>query len=233
MMKKPNSLFILSKNKVAKPMLFFRHHPHPRLYLAIFLGICVALLMPSHFRLISKILIGWNTAVWTYLVLMAWLMLRANHEKVIKIANQEDKRGLVILVMLSIAAVASLATIVLELSAAKHSVDFRSLHYIFTATTVFGSWCFVGTMFTFHYARMYYQAATNQRPLNFPNKEVAPDYWDFLYFSFTISVAAQTSDVIVTSRPMRKIVLFQSVLSFFFNAAIIGLSINIAASLIS
>lgn len=233
MMKKQNSLLNPSTNRFANPILFFRQHPHPRLLLAIILGICVALVLPSHFRLISKILIGWNTAVWTYLVLMAWLMLRANHDRVIKIANQEDKRGVVILIMLSIAAVASLATIVLELSAAKHSVDFRALHYIFTATTVFGSWCFVGTLFTFHYARMYYQAAANQRPLIFPNKEITPDYWEFLYFSFTIAVAAQTSDVMVSSRPMRKIVLFQSILSFFFNAAIIGLSINIAASLIS
>jgi len=34
------------------------------------------------------------------------------------------------------------------------------------------------------------------------------------------------------TRPMRKIVLAQSVLSFVFNVAIVGLSINIAASLV-
>jgi uncharacterized membrane protein len=43
-------------------------------------------------------------------------------------------------------------------------------------------------------------------------------------------VAVQTSDITVLSRSMRKAVLAQSVLSFFFNAAILGLSINIAAS---
>jgi len=53
-----------------------------------------------------------------------------------------------------------------------------------------------------------------------------------LYFSYTIAVAAQTSDVSVMSRSMRKIVLAQSILSFFFNLAILGLSINIAASLV-
>ena len=51
-------------------------------------------------------------------------------------------------------------------------------------------------------------------------------------FSFTIAVAAQTSDVIVMSRSMRKVVLAQSVLSFLFNVAILGLSINIAAGLV-
>ena len=64
----------------------------------------------------------------------------------------------------------------------------------------------------------------------FPDREPEPNYWDFLYFSFTIAVAAQTSDVAVLSRPARKAVLAQSVLSFFFNAAILGLSVNIAAS---
>jgi len=71
-----------------------------------------------------------------------------------------------------------------------------------------------------------------QRPLKFPDDELCPDYWDFLYFSFTIAVAAQTADVSVMSRSMRKVVFAQSILSFVFNVAIIGLSINVLASLI-
>jgi uncharacterized membrane protein len=59
-----------------------------------------------------------------------------------------------------------------------------------------------------------------------------PDYWDFLYFSFTIAVAAQTSDVIIMNRSTRKTVLAQSILSFLFNVAILGFSINIAAGLL-
>lgn len=228
-----NKIINFCENECGLPMQFFRRQHHPRLLLAIVLGVCISLILPTHFRLISRVLVGWNAAVWTYLILMAWLMLRANHEKVIKIATQEDKRGLVILAMLSTAAMASLAAIVLELSATKHATELRTLHYLFTAATIAGSWLFVGTMFTFHYARLYYQSTVKQRPLLFPHNEIAPDYWDFLYFSFTIAVAAQTSDVIVLTRSMRKIVLFQSVLSFFFNAAIIGLSINIAAGLIN
>ena len=71
------------------------------------------------------------------------------------------------------------------------------------------------------------------RPLRFPDATAGtPDDRDFLYFSFTIAVAAQTSDVIVTTSRMRKAVLAQSVLGFFFNVAIIGMSINVAAGLI-
>jgi uncharacterized membrane protein len=79
---------------------------------------------------------------------------------------------------------------------------------------------------------MFYRSHANHRPLAFPDAEENPDYWDFLYFSFTIAVAAQTSDVALMSRSMRKVVLAQSILSFVFNAAILGLSINIAASLV-
>jgi uncharacterized membrane protein len=80
---------------------------------------------------------------------------------------------------------------------------------------------------------MYYLSSTNSRPLKFPDDESRPDYWDFLYFSFTIAVALQTADVSIMSRSMRKIVLAQSILSFLFNMVIIGSSINVFASLIS
>ncbi|AMP01530.1 hypothetical protein CAter10_4094 [Collimonas arenae] len=45
-------------------------------------------------------------------------------------------------------------------------------------------------------------------------------------------MAVQTSDISIMTRPMRKIVLMQSVLTFLFNSAILGLSINIAAGLV-
>ena len=210
---------------------FFRQHPHSRLIISILLGIITAFFLPAHLRDVTKGLIGWNVSIWLYLMMMAWLMLRADHLKVLQIAEQENERGLIVLSMVSIAAVASLAAVVLELSGTKQISNLKLLHYLFTFSTIFGSWCFVSTIFTIHYAHMYYRAPASPRPLSFPNEDL-PDYWDFLYFSFTVAVAAQTSDVAVASRSMRKVVLLQSILSFIFNAAIIGLCINIAASLI-
>ena len=127
----------------------------------------------------------------------------------------------------------SFAAIFLELASLKDlSVGERLSRYAFTGATIFGSWCLVATMFTFHYARMFFQSSADQPPLVFPEGAQNLTYWDFLYFSFTIAVAAQTSDVNIRSPAMRKAVLAQSVLSFFFNVAILGLSINIAAGLI-
>ena len=102
-----------------------------------------------------------------------------------------------------------------------------------TVATLVGSWLLVGMLFCVHYAHQYYLAPAEQRPLEFPGGEHNPDYWDFLYFSFTLAVAVQTSDVSVQSRAMRRLVLGQSVLTFFFNLVVLGLSINIAAGLIN
>lgn len=209
---------------------FFASHPHPRLLVAVLIGVISGFLMPHSWRTVTQVLMSWNMMVWIYLSLMAWLMLRADHERVIKIAIQEDEHGATILAMFSIATVASLVAIVLELSGKETS--FQLLRYLLTSATIIGSWLFIGVLFTFHYSRMYYSSLSGQRPLKFPDDEQQPDYWDFLYFAFTIAVAAQTADVSVMSRPMRKIVLAQSILSFLFNVAIIGLSINVMASLV-
>jgi uncharacterized membrane protein len=210
----------------------FQTHPHPRLLIAVLLGLCASFLLPAHWRLVTQVLVAWNIMVWSYLSLMGWLTLRADHARVIKIANQEDEHGATILAIFSIATVASLVAIVLELSAQNSSGGFHLFGYLLTGATILGSWLFVGVLFTFHYSRIYYLSPDNQRPLQFPDNEQCPDYWDFLYFSFTIAVAAQTADVSVMSRAARKIVLAQSILSFLFNVAIIGLSINVMASLV-
>ncbi len=51
-------------------------HTHPRLSAAATLGIAMGILIPAD-SIISKILIGWNVGVWTYLLLMFWLAVRA------------------------------------------------------------------------------------------------------------------------------------------------------------
>lgn len=205
----------------------------PRLIGAFVAGSGIALLLPDAWPLLARILAAWDVAVWSYLILIGWLMLRASHARVRRIAEQEDNTAPVILALLSIASIFSLAAIVVELATLKDlPIALRLGRYAFTAITVFGSWLLVGAIFTFHYAHMYYRAAPDAPPLHFPDHEANPDYWDFLYFSFTIAVAAQTSDVSVHTRAMRKVVLAQSVLSFLFNVAIMGLSINIAASMV-
>lgn len=220
------------------------HHTHsllhrlalsrPRLMAALVIGVIIGLLLPGTWTPLMRALTGWNTAVWLYLIVMAWMMARASHARVRTIAEQQDNSASVVLAVMSIAAVLSLSAIVFVLAGIKElPMHERLLRYGFTALTVGGAWLLVAVMFTFHYAHMFYCEPVDQRPLAFPENETQPDYWDFLYFSFTIAIAAQTSDVVIMSRAMRKAVMAQSILSFLFNVAIIGLSINIAAGLVA
>jgi uncharacterized membrane protein len=205
----------------------------PRLFTAIGIGIGLSFFLPDDWPAITRALTGWNVAVWSYLLLMAWLMLRASHARVRRIAEQEDESAALILAMVSTGAVLSLAAIFVELATLKDlPAGLRIGHVAFTVATVMGSWFLLGIIFTLHYAYMYFHAPPDQPPLLFPDRDIEPDYWDFLYFSFTIAVAAQTSDVAVNSRAMRKVVLVQSILSFLFNVAILGMSINIGASMV-
>lgn len=203
---------------------------HPRLLVALLVGVIAGVAAPGESLL--RLLIGWNTMAWLYIVLMWIVMLQADAGRVKKIAEVEDEGAYLVLATICVAGAASLVAIVLELTAQGNESD-KLLRYGFTILTLLGSWILIGTIFTLHYARMFYTSEENARPLHFPDDEDDPHYWDFLYFSFTIAVAVQTSDVSVLTRPMRMVVLAQSVMSYFFNAAILGLSINIAAGLIA
>ena len=96
------------------------------------------------------------------------------------------------------------------------------------------AWVFSNTVFAFHYAHLYYQQRDEKdwAGLNFPGG-AEPDYWDFLYFSFTLGMTFQTSDVTVEGAHMRKIALAHGVVAFFFNLGILAFAINTIGSLYS
>jgi uncharacterized membrane protein len=101
------------------------------------------------------------------------------------------------------------------------------------------AWVFIHLTFALHYAHDYFDELATElgKPLvergglRFPGTET-PDYYDFLYFSYVIGVACQTADVDITSSLMRRTALVHCVLAFFFNSAVLALTINIAAGLI-
>ena len=204
---------------------------HPRLCAAALLGLAVGLISPVD-SIVSKILYGWNAGVWTYLILMLWLTARSKAPDVRRIAEVEDENAGLVLFVVCIAALASLATITFELAGSKDlDTTHKLMHYGFTALTVIGSWLLIGVIFSVHYARLFYTWDGKEPALRFAEGLTTPNYWDFLYFSFTIGVAVQTADVGVATRDIRKIVLAQSLIGFVFNTAILGFSINIAAGL--
>jgi uncharacterized membrane protein len=143
-----------------------------------------------------------------------------------------------VLVIAVAAAVASMAAIFAELSGAKASAAGLAWpHLLLAVATLTGSWLLLPFEFALSYASRYFVAGAAGGGFDFPGMDEsaggtsAPNYTEFLYFSFTIAATAQTSDVAVTTRSMRKLVIAHAVLSFAFNTMVLALAINIAASL--
>ncbi|BCJ07311.1 membrane protein [Pseudomonas sp. RtIB026] len=211
------------------------HHltrTHPRLSIATLAGLLGGWLIPAG-DTVQHILVGWNLGVWLYLAMVLWLSLRANAERVRKVARIEDENAGLVLITVCVSAIASLAAVTLQLVSSR-GLDggALALHYLYTGLTVAGSWLLIGCIFSLHYARLFYTGDRHEPPLRFADGERNPDYWDFHYFSFTINVAVQTSDIGVACRAMRRVVLAHSLVGFVFNTAILGFTINIAAGLL-
>ena len=210
------------------------YRARPRFVYAIALGAVVAVAVPlQHNNWVMRTLIGWNAASYLFLIFIWTMMIRADDCDVKRIAQRQDENAYAVLTAVSLAAIMSLVAIVFELGNVKGGSAAHSFHIAITASTVISSWFLIPTIFGLHYAHEYYRATRGQATLDFPDKKLEPDYWDFMYFSFTIAAASQTSDVSILTRGMRKAVLAQTVMSFFFNASILALSINISASLVS
>ena len=96
------------------------------------------------------------------------------------------------------------------------------------------SWVMVHTIFTFHYAHLYYKEEKETKPaaqgLEFPD-EKKPDYIDFAYFSFVIGMTFQVSDVSISARGIRRTALAHAMLAFALNTFVVALTINLIAGL--
>jgi uncharacterized membrane protein len=216
------------------PRLVRLVHTRPRLFLSALLGVAVIALLfaVSDWRVATKLLIGWDIGIGLYLILAFSLMARSDVHRMRRRAANQDEGGLVILVLTVAAAIASLAAIFAELGTVAGATRQPGQLILATATVVL-SWAFIHSIFALHYAHEFYGEGRDRKlgGMSFPDDE-EPDYWDFTYFAFTIGMCAQVSDVTVSSKSIRRTVLVHSVISFLFNAALLALTVNIAASAI-
>lgn len=206
-----------------------------RFTVSIAAGVLCFILLPVQLGYLQRLLIGWNVLAWLYLILVWLRMLRTDVKDIPQIAKQQDESATLVLSLVTLGCLASLMAILMELPSLKHLTDTpRVLHLLLTASTLVVSWALLPTSFALHYAHHHYLHRSHEvTPMIFPEKPDDPGYWDFLYFSFTIAVAAQTADVATGTTDIRQIALLQSVISFVFNLAVLGLSVNVGAGLLS
>lgn len=214
-----------------------RLNVHHRLALAVLMagGTYLGLMnLPAGSRAIAS----WDAGAGTYL-LLAWLTIAGADSDATRISTQTLRQsGIAVMwVILTAALISAASLLFLFRSAQGESAGRLALHISLTFLALGFSWLLIHTRFAFHYAHSYYNARQQEGVqtdggLDFPG-EREPDYLDFAYFSFVIGMTSQVSDVVVTSRPMRRLILMHGLLAFGFNVVVVALSVNIFGSLIA
>ena len=216
------------------PLLrIFFHRPRLTLSLGVALAAfpLLTIFWPGHVT--ARLLLAYNLGAVLYLILAGHMFFTAQIHHMRRRALLQDDGRVAVLLGVVIASGISLIAIAAQLSAAKDLTGFvKYAHIGLAAFTVLTSWSFTQTMFALHYAHAYYGGSSSDTPggLEFPGT-TEPDYLDFLYVACVIGTSGQTADVSFATASMRRLGLIHCVLSFFYNATLIALTINIAAGL--
>jgi uncharacterized membrane protein len=199
---------------------------HSRFLIAFALGLvalALSLLWPIKDQ--TRILIGAVSFFATYLALMLRFVRAVTPAHLRQRAETNDE-GLVLITILAVASVAvAMSSIYLLLNGPGGG---SRLERVLAFASVPLGWASLHTVFAFHYAHLFYRPDKDgEGGLAFPETP-EPGAWDFLYFATCIGMAAQVSDVTVTTAQMRQTVTLHAICSFFFNAVILALAVNAA-----
>ncbi|MEA5503426.1 DUF1345 domain-containing protein [Halotia wernerae UHCC 0503] len=211
-----------------------------RLGLAIMLAMTVFLRLPDAIHLANRILTAWISGVFCFLTLVVLMMCSATPQKTRYRAQRQEAQHLAVFLLVVITACTSIFAIGLmqAINDSKNIPESTlALQIALSLVAVICSWFLTHTMFALHYATCYYHPDFLNEEigyvagLDFPGDDL-PDYWDFMYFSFTIGMTAQTSDVSLPASGMRRLVTGHEIISFFFYMVIIASSVSVASELI-
>lgn len=178
----------------------------------------------------NRIILTWDT----YCILMlffSWaLFLTTDKNELCSIVSKQDNglKGIFVLTLITIS-ISLFGTMALLMERNVNENN-KLIHALISLSPMFLSWLLLHTTFTIRYAHLYHDhnklhTGSNVGGIEFPKKE-DPDYVDFAYFAFVVGMTFQVSDVVITSRVIRRFVLFHSMISFGFNTLIIALTIN-------
>lgn len=166
---------------------------------------------------------AFDVATIVFLLALSTLLRQGDAERMRHAAEANDANRAVLLGFSAITSVVILAAVAGEVKGKDDAVATA----LVIATLVL-AWLFSNTVYALHYAHLYYLDGRNGDAggLAFPKCD-EPDYWDFLYFSYTLGMTFQTSDVGITSRHMRKVVTGHCLAAFVFNLGVLAFTINV------
>ena len=206
----------------------------PRLLAGALIMVVAYFVVPHAYSEATRLLLAWNAGAWVFLALVAHMMISPTGDARCD-AAPEDEAQWVLLTLAILAASAAVAAILWELGPVKDMTGWRKgEHLALVAVTLISAWTFTHVMFALHYAGAYYtptETGDAARGLSFPNC-AAPDWGEFMYQAFVVGCAFATADVNVTTGGMRRIVIAQGMVAFFFNTVILAMTINIGAGFV-
>ena len=214
--------------------IFLRMHPLQRVLLSLAITIAAFFIIRSYH--VNSTILGailWNVFSISYIT-TSWIIFYTRPvEDIERLANKEDGSRSFVLISVLVCSFASMFTVLLLMSSAGTSSGQGMGNIILSITGIMTSWIMLHTIFTLHYAHLYYSKLKGDSTvygLDFPS-EKKPDYIDFVYFSFIIGMTFQVSDVTINSRIIRRTVLAHSLLAFALNTFVVALTINLIAGL--
>jgi uncharacterized membrane protein len=199
-----------------------------KLYVALAVGVVVAV-VASFFDVVHHAIIaGWAVACLVYVVWVWSTIWRMDAADTRSHATLEDPGRRTVDLVLIIAAMASVVAVVWVL------VDARSLKggaqigvALLAIVSVALSWLLVHTLYTLRYARIYYR---KDGGVDF-NQDEPPQYSDFAYLAFTLGMTFQVSDTNISSTYVRRTILGHTLLSYVFGTVIVAATVNLVAGL--
>jgi len=170
-----------------------------------------------------------------YLAAAAAAVYRIDVKGLKKSAAFEDE-GILIVVLIALVVIGISSLAIITVLQEKHAPSPLAMTLALSGAPL--GWMALHTIAAFHYANLFYgqngraKVDRDKQGLEFKDTK-EPGIWEFLYFAFTVGMTAQTSDTEVSSTRMRRAVLGHSVVSFFYNTAIIAMAVNAAVSVAS
>jgi len=206
---------------------FFRDNVAARILVATVLGVAVALTVGNT--------VGWRYALAGWVagaaVYVAWTRLilgGMDAEQTFRYATREDPTRWVADVVIVSASIASLGGVGYVVVAGSGSGPESLKSAILGILSVAASWFAVHTLFTVHYARLYY--SDEPGGINFHDPE-PPCFRDFAYVAYTVGMTYQVSDTEIGLRAIRATVLRHAMLSYLLGAVVLAVTINLIAGL--
>ncbi len=209
-------------------------HAGTRLAIAVLASLATILLLPASVRGDVRAVASWDVFAIVALMLTWLSILTLGPEQIRALSQREDPSRLASLILVVMGAAASLlAVLVLLRGSMSMDGSDRDGAIVLSLSAVALAWALIHTVFTLRYAHLFYDAPVGSRPLDFPGMDDLPDYLDLAYFAFVIGMTAQTSDVCIHDRRIRRTVLLHGVLAFAFNTSLVALIIGVLTTVLS